>query len=285
MSADVSGGHGSTLWPTSLRPRVTTAPGTGWENAGSGPALGFGFGAVRTEGAPRCAVRPPPGGPGWAPPRGAGAPPDARRARNPPPGRGRGDWPLELLTTESSDPQYLAPAMEGLGMHVHRVRGMGSIAISCSQLAMTRCDGFMTLWRTRAVAGSGEIRKFAIYGKLRPTLEQGGATLASWLIPSPDDEFEAIPFRVAIALSAGLALAALVSLGGWPARGRSRGGPAPGRWGACGSWTPRPSCSCNGAPVSLRPGKSRQAGMGTGRWKCSRDCAKANQWSSWGHST
>ena len=41
--------------------------------------------------------------------------------------------------------------MAGLSEHVHRVRSLGSIAISCCQVATTRADGFMTLWRTRAV--------------------------------------------------------------------------------------------------------------------------------------
>jgi myo-inositol-1(or 4)-monophosphatase len=61
------------------------------------------------------------------------------------------DGRLEIITIENSDPQYLAPAMAGLSEHVHRVRSLGSIAISCCQVAPTRVDGFMTMWRTRAV--------------------------------------------------------------------------------------------------------------------------------------
>jgi len=87
----------------------------------------------------------------WTARLGEGAYLDGRQLVDPPPERRMDDGRLELITIESSDPQYMAPAMGGLSEHVHRVRGMGSIAISCSQLAATRCDGFMTLWRTRAV--------------------------------------------------------------------------------------------------------------------------------------
>ncbi|MCA1656218.1 MAG: hypothetical protein LC713_00610 [Actinobacteria bacterium] len=34
---------------------------------------------------------------------------------------------------------------------MHRVRAIGSIAISLCQVAPTRVDGMLTLWRTRAV--------------------------------------------------------------------------------------------------------------------------------------
>jgi myo-inositol-1(or 4)-monophosphatase len=61
------------------------------------------------------------------------------------------DGRLELITIESSDPQYMAPAMDGLVEHVHRVRAIGSIAISCCQVAAGRAEGMLTLWRTRAV--------------------------------------------------------------------------------------------------------------------------------------
>jgi myo-inositol-1(or 4)-monophosphatase len=87
----------------------------------------------------------------WTARRGEGAYLDGHRIADPPPERRMRDGRLELVTIESSDPQYLAPAMEGLLEHVHRVRAIGSIAISCCQVAATRADGMMTLWRTRAV--------------------------------------------------------------------------------------------------------------------------------------
>ena len=87
----------------------------------------------------------------WTARRGEGAYLDGRRILDPPPERRTDDGRLEIITVENSDPQYVAPAMAGLSEHVHRVRSLGSIAISCCQVATTRADGFMTLWRTRAV--------------------------------------------------------------------------------------------------------------------------------------
>ena len=87
----------------------------------------------------------------WTARRGEGAYLDGHQIIEPPPERRMSDGRLELITIESSDPQYMAPAMNGLSDHVHRVRAMGAIAISCCQVAATRADGFVTLWRTRAV--------------------------------------------------------------------------------------------------------------------------------------
>ncbi|MEP6992400.1 MAG: hypothetical protein ABJA80_15820 [bacterium] len=77
--------------------------------------------------------------------------------------------------------------------------------------------------RTRLVAGPGEIRRFALYGNLGPTLREGGSTLAAWLIPEagPDP----IPYHVALALAAGLALATLVAVGAWRAWRATAGAP------------------------------------------------------------
>jgi myo-inositol-1(or 4)-monophosphatase len=87
----------------------------------------------------------------WTARRGEGAYLDGRRIVDPPPERRMSDGRLELVAIESSDPQWMAPAMDGLREHVHRVRAIGSIAISCCQLATTRVDGMLTLWRTRSV--------------------------------------------------------------------------------------------------------------------------------------
>ena len=70
---------------------------------------------------------------------------------DPAPERRTRDGRLELITMESTDPRWMAPAIEQLGVTVHRVRALGSIAISLCQLAPTRVDGMMTLWRTRSV--------------------------------------------------------------------------------------------------------------------------------------
>jgi hypothetical protein len=76
--------------------------------------------------------------------------------------------------------------------------------------------------RTRAVAGTSEIREFALYGNLGPTLEQGGRTLAAWLIPDAGADYDPIPYRPGLALAAGFALAVLVGLGAWRAWASAR---------------------------------------------------------------
>jgi myo-inositol-1(or 4)-monophosphatase len=86
----------------------------------------------------------------WTARRGEGARLNDRPI-DPLPERRTSDGRLELVAIESSDPRYMAPAMAGLREHVHRIRAIGSIAISLCQLAPTRVDGMVTLWRTRAV--------------------------------------------------------------------------------------------------------------------------------------
>jgi len=56
-----------------------------------------------------------------------------------------------MITIESADPRWIAPKVQALGETVYRLRAIGSIAISLCQLAPTRVDGMLTLWRTRAV--------------------------------------------------------------------------------------------------------------------------------------
>ncbi len=91
-------------------------------------------------------------GPGeeWTARRGEGAYLDGAPI-DPAPERRLADGRLEMITMESTDPRWMAPAIEQLGLTVHRVRALGSIAISLCQLAPTRVDGMMTLWRTRSV--------------------------------------------------------------------------------------------------------------------------------------
>lgn len=77
----------------------------------------------------------------------------------PPPGeRLSHDGRLELVAIESARPEYLAASEPALSTHVHRLRALGSIAVSLCQLADTRVDGMVALWRTRAVdAAAGQL--------------------------------------------------------------------------------------------------------------------------------
>ena len=58
---------------------------------------------------------------------------------------------LEVLALESADPRWIAQAVVPLERRAHRVRALGSIAISLCQLAGGRVDGFATIKRCRAV--------------------------------------------------------------------------------------------------------------------------------------
>jgi myo-inositol-1(or 4)-monophosphatase len=87
----------------------------------------------------------------WYARRGEGTWLNAKRIDAPLPERRLPDGRLEILAIESSDPRWLAPKIDALCDTVYRVRAIGSIAISLCQLAPTRVDGMLTLWRTRAV--------------------------------------------------------------------------------------------------------------------------------------
>src|SRR3954451_15504189 len=59
------------------------------------------------------------------------------------------DGRLEIVAIESADPRWIAAA--DLTEVAHRLRALGTIAVSLCQLAAGRVDGFVSLWRTRAV--------------------------------------------------------------------------------------------------------------------------------------
>ncbi len=99
-------------------------------------------------------------GPGeeWHAFRGGGAFRDGVALAAAPGERHADDGRLELVAIESARPEYLARAEPALSAHVHRVRALGSIAVSLCQLADTRVDGMVALWRTRAVdAAAGQL--------------------------------------------------------------------------------------------------------------------------------
>jgi myo-inositol-1(or 4)-monophosphatase len=76
----------------------------------------------------------------------------------PPPERRDRDGKLEIVAIESADPRWIAPHAEALESRVHRIRALGSVAISLCQVASARVDGMLTLWRTRAVdAAAGQL--------------------------------------------------------------------------------------------------------------------------------
>lgn len=92
-------------------------------------------------------------GPGeeWHAIRDGGAFLDGTRIAEPPPERRVQDGRLELVAIESAHPQWIAQSSGALLEHVHRVRAIGSIAISMCQVATTRVDGMATLWKCRGV--------------------------------------------------------------------------------------------------------------------------------------
>src|SRR3954454_17069975 len=59
------------------------------------------------------------------------------------------DGRLEIVAIESADPRWIAAT--DLTEVAHRIRALGTIAVSLVQLAAGRVDAFVSLWRTRAV--------------------------------------------------------------------------------------------------------------------------------------
>jgi myo-inositol-1(or 4)-monophosphatase len=65
---------------------------------------------------------------------------------------------LEVLGIESADPRWVAEAADDLREAAHRLRVIGSIAVSLCQVAAARFDGLVTLKRARAVdAAAGQL--------------------------------------------------------------------------------------------------------------------------------
>lgn len=92
-------------------------------------------------------------GPGeeWRAERGAGAYLNGTLLDTVPHERRTADGRLEVVAVESADPRWLAAASGALCEHVHRVRAIGSIAISMCQVAAGRADGMASLRSCRSV--------------------------------------------------------------------------------------------------------------------------------------
>jgi myo-inositol-1(or 4)-monophosphatase len=87
----------------------------------------------------------------WRAIRGEGAWVNDHLLSDVPPERRTSDGRLELVAIESAHPRWMAAASDALVDRVHRVRAIGSIAISLCQVAAARVDGMATLWKCRAV--------------------------------------------------------------------------------------------------------------------------------------
>jgi len=83
--------------------------------------------------------------------RGGGVLLNGLPAPAPPGERHDADGRLEIVAIESADPRWVAASAADLAEVAHRFRALGTIAVALCQLAATRVDGFVTLWRTRAV--------------------------------------------------------------------------------------------------------------------------------------
>jgi myo-inositol-1(or 4)-monophosphatase len=94
----------------------------------------------------------------WVASRGGGAYFDGRALDTTPRERRADGDKLEVLGIESADPRWVAEAADDLRDSAHRLRALGSIAISLCQVAAARFDGMVTLKRCRAVdAAAGQL--------------------------------------------------------------------------------------------------------------------------------
>jgi myo-inositol-1(or 4)-monophosphatase len=99
-------------------------------------------------------------GPGeeWVAERGAGAMLDGRPLDASLQERRSREGKLELVGIESADPRWLRDAADALVDTTHRLRAMGTIAVTLCQVAAARLDGMTTLRRCRAVdAAAGQL--------------------------------------------------------------------------------------------------------------------------------
>ena len=68
------------------------------------------------------------------------------------------DGKLELIGLESADPRWMAQAMDSLTEVAHRIRALGTIAVTLAQVAGARLDAMATIKGCRAVdAAAGQL--------------------------------------------------------------------------------------------------------------------------------
>jgi myo-inositol-1(or 4)-monophosphatase len=99
-------------------------------------------------------------GPGeeWVAERGAGARLDGTPLDGSLGERRTRDGKLELVGIESADPRWVRDAADALVETTHRLRAMGTIAVTLCQVAAARLDGMTTLRNCRAVdAAAGQL--------------------------------------------------------------------------------------------------------------------------------
>lgn len=99
-------------------------------------------------------------GPGeeWVAERGAGTLLDGERVDASIGERRSREGKLELVGIESADPRWLRDAADALVDTTHRLRAMGTIAVTLCQVAAARLDGMTTLRNCRAVdAAAGQL--------------------------------------------------------------------------------------------------------------------------------
>jgi myo-inositol-1(or 4)-monophosphatase len=94
----------------------------------------------------------------WTARRGRGAYLDGVQLDRDTAERRDGEGRLELLGIESADPRWIRDAADELCGAAHRIRAMGTIAVTLCQVAAARLDGMVTLRRSRAVdAAAGQL--------------------------------------------------------------------------------------------------------------------------------
>lgn len=94
----------------------------------------------------------------WTARRGQGAFCDGVRLEDAEGERCTPDGRVELLGVESSDPRLMRDAADELAGAAHRLRALGTIAVTLCQVAGARLDGMVTLRRSRAVdAAAGQL--------------------------------------------------------------------------------------------------------------------------------